>query len=429
MKTVIGLYDDRSTAEQVVTELVDAGFDRADISLVAGGATEETSTETAHVAEGATAGALTGASIGGLGGVLLGLGALAIPGIGPVVAAGPIVAGLTGAAIGAAAGGLVGALVNWGIPEEEAGYYAEGVRRGGTLVAVKAADDRANRAVEILRRYSPIDVKQRSAEWRASGWTGFDANAGPYISQKNGGPRNVNIRTGAAGSMSGASTSRSSTARETWDKTTAQGERVVPIVEEELKVGKREVETGGVRVQTHIEEKPVSEQVELREERVTVERRPVDRPVGADTIDAFKEKTIEMTERSEEAVAEKTARVVEEVVIGKEVDTRTETVSDTLRRTDVDVEQIGGFDRYNDRFRTHYTTNFANRGSGYTYERYQPAYQYGYTLANDPRYTGREWADIEMDARRDWETRGHGAWEEFKDAVRGAWNEVRAAVR
>ncbi len=424
MKTVIGLYDDRMTADQVVTELVNAGFDRADISLVAGGATEVTSAETDHVAEGATAGALTGAGIGGLGGVLLGLGALAIPGIGPVVAAGPIVAGLTGAALGAAAGGLVGALVNWGIPEEEAGYYAEGVRRGGTLVAVKAADDRANRAVEILRRYSPIDVKQRSAEWRASGWAGFDADAGPYISHKSNGPQSVNIRMDAKGFTTGATT-----ARETWDKTTAEGEHVVPIVEEELKVGKREVETGGVRVQTRVEETPVSEQVELREERVTVERRSVDRPVGADTIDAFQEKTIEMTERAEEAVAEKTARVVEEVVIGKEVDTRTETISDTLRRTDVDVEQIGGFDRYTDRFRTHYTTNFANRGNGYSYERYQPAYQYGYTLANDSRYAGREWADIEMDARRDWETRGEGAWEEFKDAVRGAWNEVRAAVR
>jgi uncharacterized protein (TIGR02271 family) len=115
------------------------------------------------------------------------------------------------------------------------------------------------------------------------------------------------------------------------------------VVEEELKVGKREVERGGVRVESRVEETPVTEEVQLREERVHVERRPVDRPV-TDTDKAFREGTLEVTERAEEAVVSKSARVVEEVVVGKEVEERTETVRDTLRRTDVDVQEVNSTD-------------------------------------------------------------------------------------
>ena len=120
------------------------------------------------------------------------------------------------------------------------------------------------------------------------------------------------------------------------------GEARVPVVEEELKVGKREVETGGgVRVRTEIEERPVQEQVNLREEHVRVERRPVDRPATqADVNQALHGRTIEVREKSEQPVVSKEARVVEEVVVGKEATQRTETVRDTVRRTDVEVEQV-----------------------------------------------------------------------------------------
>jgi uncharacterized protein (TIGR02271 family) len=111
------------------------------------------------------------------------------------------------------------------------------------------------------------------------------------------------------------------------------------VVEEELQVGKREVERGGVRVESRVEEKPVTEQVQLREERVHVERHPVDRPV-TDADKAFREGTLEVTERAEEPVVAKTARVVEEVVVGKQVEEHTETVRDTVRRTDVDVQEV-----------------------------------------------------------------------------------------
>ncbi len=414
MKTVIGLYDDVSTARQVIDELVSAGFNRNDLSLVANNRTGtdttmgDTTGDTA--AEGAVGGAVTGGVLGGLGGVLLGLGALAIPGIGPVVAAGPIVAGLTGAGIGAAVGGLVGALIGWGVPEEEAGFYAEGVRRGGTLVAVKADESLVDKALRIMNRFGPVDVQQRSAEWRSTGWSGFDANAGEYTG--------TTARTGMTGATKGMGT----TGRATSD---IKGEKTIPVVEEEMRVGKREVDKGGVRVHSWVEETPVRENVEVREENVYVERRPVDRAVDPSTADAFKERTYEVRQKGEEVVADKQARVVEEVVVGKKVDTHTETVEDNVRRTRVDVEQMGDRD-YDSLYRNHFNRTYGNRGL--SYERYQPAYRYGSTLYNNPRYAGRDWNDIETDVRRDWEGRGQGAWEDFKDAIREGWNNVKQAV-
>ncbi len=117
-------------------------------------------------------------------------------------------------------------------------------------------------------------------------------------------------------------------------------EAVLPVIEEELQVGKRQVEGGGVRVTNRVTEKPVEGQVNLREEHVNVERHPVNRPVSDADAAAFREGTIEVTEKSEQAVVGKQARVVEEVVVGKQATERTETVRDTVKRTDVDVEDL-----------------------------------------------------------------------------------------
>jgi uncharacterized protein (TIGR02271 family) len=412
MKTIVGLYDDIATARRVVEELAAAGFERGDISLVANNQTTGTTTTGATggngeaVAEGAAGGALVGGALGGLGGLLLGLGALAIPGIGPVVAAGPIVAGLTGAGIGAAVGGLTGALVNWGVPEAEAEFYAEGVRRGGTLVAVKSDESMVKEALAIMNRFGPVDVRERSGMWRSEGWTGFNADT------------TMDTTTTRA---------TSSTAKMPSAARNVESEAAIPIVEEELHVGKREVEKGGVRVHSYLEEKPVQESVELREENVYVERRPVDRAVDASTIDAFQERTYEVRERAEEVVTDKQARVVEEVVVGKKVDTHVETVEDTVRRTRVEVEKMGNGNNYDTRFRSHFDQTYGNRG--YTFDRYQPAYTYGAGLSHEQRFHGRDWTSIEADVRRDWESRNSGPWEEFKDAVRYGWENVKDAVR
>jgi len=212
-----------------------------------------------------------------------------------------------------------------------------------------------------------------------------------------------------------------------------QGEAVLPVIEEDIDVGKRQVETGGVRVHTKIQERPVEEQVNLREERVNVERRPVDRPVS-DANAAFKEQSFEVTEMAEEPVVRKQARVIEEVVINKDVQDRTETVRDTVRRQDVHVHEQGtegmeravgatGYEAYDADYRNHFQTTAAN--SGYTYDQYAPIYRYGYTLANDSRYQNRDWATIEADARTRWEERNPGTWNEFKDSVHYAWDRAR----
>jgi len=194
----------------------------------------------------------------------------------------------------------------------------------------------------------------------------------------------------------------------------------LPVVEEELQVGKREVERGGVRVFSHMSERPVEEEVRLREERARVERRPVDRPATEADLATFKEGTIEVRERGEEAVVSKQARVIEEVVVGKESTERTETVRDSVRRTDVDVEQLGrGRSTADAAYRNHFDTNYANTGA--SFDEYAPAYQYGSSLSD--RYRGQEWDSIEPDVRRDWERNNPGrAWDRFKAAIRHAWD-------
>jgi uncharacterized protein (TIGR02271 family) len=119
-------------------------------------------------------------------------------------------------------------------------------------------------------------------------------------------------------------------------------EAAIPVIKEQLEVGKREVERGGVRVRSRIVERPVQEELRLREEHVNVERRPANRPATAEDINRVSEGTFEVTERAEQAVVNKQARVVEEVAINKEVNERTETVRDTLRKTEVDVRKVEG---------------------------------------------------------------------------------------
>jgi uncharacterized protein (TIGR02271 family) len=289
--------------------------------------------------------------------LLAGLGLAVIPGVGPVLAAGEIatVLGSTalGAGAGAAAGGLLGALVGLGIPEAEAGYYSEGVRRGGSLITASVPDERVDEAVAIMNRHNAVDIDRRGEYYRQGGYSGFDANTQPYSATEIDTYRTQNANIyGTAASTGTTATAATTPMMDTNTATTASsmtpstttvqtGESVsIPIVEEQLTVGKREVESGGARIHTRVEEVPVQEQVTLREEHVTVDRRPVDRAVTeADNV-ALRGGTIEVTERAEQAVVSKEARVVEEVVVGKEATERTETVQDTVRRTDVDVEQV-----------------------------------------------------------------------------------------
>jgi uncharacterized protein (TIGR02271 family) len=217
-----------------------------------------------------------------------------------------------------------------------AGQYEEAVRRGSCVVVVdRVAEDQIERAAQILLQSSPIYMDERVADWSKRGWTGYDATA-PAMSDDE-------LRREREQSASYA-TARPSTQA---DGTSAQQARNVgetthiPVVEEELAVGKRMVERGGVRIYTRMTELPVEENVTLRAERAHVERHAVNRPATeAELGSAFKEGSIELRETAEEAVVSKTATVVEEVEIAKQVEERTETVRDTVRRTDVDVEDL-----------------------------------------------------------------------------------------
>jgi hypothetical protein len=298
-KTIIALYDDFSRANDVVKDLSDEGIARENMSLMTSDPTGEyaeylelTEQVEGNVAtEGAGIGAGIGAVMGGLGGLLIGWGALVIPGLGPVIAAGPLaeaLSGLAGAGVGAiaggVAGGLLGALVDMGVPEETAQVYAEGIRRGGTLVTIQTADEMARVVVDIMNRHNPVNIKERVTEWRQSGWTAFNPQA---------------------------------------------------------------------EMQSSAETRRVA---------------------GA----------------PDEAVVETRA------------------------------EESDDFASLEPEFERHYKSNYPD--SAYTYAQFAPAYRYGYNLANNEIYREYDqWPDVEPDARRYWEERNPGTWEEFKDAVRHAW--------
>jgi uncharacterized membrane protein len=185
MKTITGLFDSHDEADRAVRSLKDAGVNGEDISIVANNSDGNYDTETGDdVAESAGAGAGVGAVVGGTGGLLAGLGVLAIPGVGPVVAGGWLLAtaigAVTGAAVGGAAGGIIGALTDAGVNERDAHVYAEGLRRGGILVTARVEDSRADVATAILRDSNGVDIEGRRRDYEAEGWEGFDENLEPY---------------------------------------------------------------------------------------------------------------------------------------------------------------------------------------------------------------------------------------------------------
>ena len=220
---------------------------------------------------------------------------------------------------------------------EQAGQYSEAVRRGSCLVVVDGVDDsQLEQVSRLMEQQGAIDIDARVQSWRERGWNGYQPDAAPLSDDQLAAERARSAAmpeaSRAAPSASEGSTDRASGDTERW---------AIPVVEEQLEVGKRRVEGGRVRVHTRVTERPVEENVSLREEHARVERHAVDRPATeADLGAAFREETVELRESAEQAVVQKTARVVEEVEIGTEETERTETVRDTVRRSDVEVEDV-----------------------------------------------------------------------------------------
>lgn len=180
MQTVSGLFDNHADARAAVSALEDAGISSDNISIVG----RDSEGRDSNAGEGAAAGAGIGAAVGGTGGLLAGLGMLAIPGVGPVVAAGWLAATAAGAVAGAvaggAAGGLIGSLTKEGVDEDDAHVYAEGVRRGSTLVSARVDDDEIGVAQAIIDDHTPVDLDTRRASYREAGWDRFDGSLPEY---------------------------------------------------------------------------------------------------------------------------------------------------------------------------------------------------------------------------------------------------------
>jgi uncharacterized protein (TIGR02271 family) len=208
--------------------------------------------------------------------------------------------------------GFWASLADFFLPDDDRYTYAEAMNRGSTMVSATVDSAHNDQAEDILEKHGTVNIDERESSWRKEGWRGYPAGSA------------------AAGGSGTFSTQRPGS------PTPNEG-GVIPVVEEQLKVGKRQVSGGRVKIRSYVVETPVQEQVSLRTESVRVDRRPVDRPVAPGE-DAFRERTIEAQANSEEAVVSKTARVTGEVVVKKEAGQRTETVSDTVRSTKVDVE-------------------------------------------------------------------------------------------
>jgi uncharacterized protein (TIGR02271 family) len=373
--TVVGVYDDKSQAQSAMNELLASGFSRNDVQM--NPEHVPTARDTADTGD-------TGHGIGHFFRSLFGM----------------------------------------EDTDRHSDVYSEAVRRGSMVLVVTVDNDaQRDRAMDIMNRYDPTDIDERSDYWRSQGWSGFDTSAPMLTDDEIRQERSRYSASRPVGDMTTAST-----AQPTADTTAARTgqETTIPVVQEELKVGKREVQRGGVRVYQRVRETPVQENVQLREEHVKVERHPVNQPASEADLAALKEGSVEMREMAEEPVVEKSARVVEEVVVGKEVTQETANINDTVRSTEVDVQQLGASDDTD--YRRHWQSAYGT--SGGRYEDYDDAYRYGSTLSGTERFKNYRWDDVEPDVRRDWESSHPGStWDKVKDAVRYGAERVTGHTR
>ncbi len=289
------------------------------------------------------------------------------PDLGRVAANGPMLRFVQPAEPQRNGHGLFGALLRWGMPRADAERYVQGIRGGRTLEVVQVEDEGAADAFALMRKLSISD--------------------GPEL-----------------------------------EKDTI----VIPVIREEMQVGKREYDSGGIRVTTHVTAKPVEKTVMVREEHVEIRRKVVDRPLdGADEA-AYRDRAFDLASYSEEPLLVKMARVVEEVHIHKDVTERTERVHDTLRHTDVQVSELAAevaFDpaTYYEHFKTNYD---AKR---YNFETFAPAYRFGEDLHRAGPRT--EWTSVEQRAKPMWEAKNPGTWDHYRTAIRAGFDRLRAKVK
>ncbi len=321
MRTVIGLFDDRTEAMRAYSALAQEGYAKADLDILTSDDADD-KPKLAHMSE-------------------------------------------------------------W-VPQPDLGIYLEGVRQGGTIITANVASSAVTRAAEIMSGYKMVNLRNRAVELQK-------VHGGLALSDP------------------------------------AKNDNVLEVIEEALEVGKEAVERGRMRIYNVVTQREVTQDVGLRDETIRVKRRPANRAVSIDP-NLFKERSFEMVEMDEIAKVGKTARVIEEVSLGKEVVEKVETIKETLRRQDVQVEEVAAvraFKDYDTDFRNFYTKNLSK--SGATYENLAPAFHYGYDLATKEPFRSSPWSAVEADSKRIWEEKNPGTWVQNQAVIKYAWERVRNA--
>lgn len=272
---LVGIFDDYAAAQKAVRQLTAAGIKQGDISIAQNDGGKGYTTYGGAKSKDYTSGTSIGTDIANF------------------------------------FDGIFGTDIN----DDERGVYAESVRRGSTVVTVNTDEKTMDQAADVLNGAGAVNVDERHAQYRASGYKNFDRKAPLYTADQ--------VKTES-------------------QNYAGKNEIALPVIEEQLNVGKRVVQKGGVRVHTRMLEKDVQASVNLREEHINVERHPVDRAASDADLTAIEDGNFSVTTQAEVPIVSKDAKVVEEVVIGKNVTERTETVTDTIKRTDVQVEQMNG---------------------------------------------------------------------------------------
>lgn len=383
--TVVALYDTLAEAQQATQDLVESGFNRDNISLAANDASgqyrrhlgdlQQTSKETGHH-EDAVVDVGAGALVGGISGLLVGLGVLLIPGIGPIIAAGPLITALMSTGIGTVTGGLLGALIEMGIPTEQANSYVEGIRRGGVLLTVQTDDEGVDQAKEILDRHHPVNLNERTGQWQQEGWRPSTSDSTSDASQQL--PSDKAYRSAFTG------------------------------------VDPDEFNRYEARFRQHYQSSYVNSRYNYDDYAAAYQ-------YGLDLANynyyygsrSWREVESEVRVSWEEKNPGTWDQFKAAVAYAWEEGTRSLKLEDD-------------YDTYEDNFRRHYINHYARNGSAYS--DYEPAYHYGYNLSHDARFQNRTWAEVEPEARHAWEERYVESWDQFKDAVRHAWEEARRAV-
>ncbi|HEX4447411.1 MAG TPA: YsnF/AvaK domain-containing protein [Polyangiaceae bacterium] len=410
MRTVIGLFGDAGEARRAIDELQGLGYSAEKISVVTNVASQP-SIEARKS---------------------MGLQNLNLADVGKVATAGPLRDVLIK---GPGPGGALGAALQLlGLTPELADHYVSGVRHGETLESVTVDDKDSDRVLAVMRRRSAMpsageqtreETRAREASATKERETLAARERETAAAKEREASATKERETLAAREREAASAAAAATAASTSKKTNGHllemddrdEERIIPVIREEMRVGRRTVERGGVRVSSSIVEKPVSEEIHLRETHVDIERRAVDRPLRADER-AFVNDTIEMVEMADEPVVSKQARVVEEVVVRKHVEDHTTTIADQVRSTEIEFGKLRAFDPEESR------RFFDGEGAGGSFESYLPAFQYGHEL-HQRKTSSDRWEDIEGGARDRWEQKNPGTWDKFKAAIQHAWSNAR----